>query len=257
MALVLVLVVLLAFHLPRPSDGETHADFVVGSDREGGGRLVALGAGETRIGLRQVVCVAGGCLWGASDPGFLALQEARSGAYPLRSGTRVRFELTSTQPEVSIRVGSTILRAPGETALSGTAPGLHLHPSWQLTLPEGTGGTYEISLRLIPEGGAYSPSLPLLLSLVAEVAPPPSATATMTSTPTPTSTLTPSHTASPSATSVPTLTPTPAEPTVTASATSSPTSPPSPTATATATWSPPTPPVCRGDCNQSVEVTVD
>lgn len=193
------------------------------------------------------VCLGGSCLFSSTDPGFITREEAPgAGLFPLTVGTSVAMEIVSIADEVSVLVGSKLLDEPGETATLGTAPGLHVHPTWQVTLPaSGAGATsFDVTFHLTA-AAPYASSASYSLALTI---PGPSPSATPLATPSPTAaTATPAPSASPTAgTPTPAVTPRPsATPAGTGSPaptpappTPSPSSAPAPTPTSVATSAP-------------------
>jgi len=201
-----------------------HADVSIYSTADGSGQLVADYDFGPKNQLFESFCVAGFCLYSSTNPGFVtpASDVPASALFALDSGTQLAFEVVAIASGASVKIGSAVLDAPGESASLGTATGVHLHPEWQLTVAQGTLGDFAVSFRVRRTSGgpayATSPTYVLVLSNV----PPP----TPTPLPTPTPTATPSP--APTASSTPSPTPTPSP---TASPTPSPTSTPTPTPT--------------------------
>jgi hypothetical protein len=75
----------------------------------------------------------------------------------------------------------------GAQATVGTMPGIHNHPSWQLTVPGDAFGEYRVAFHLISDSPAYGDS-PIYVAIVTNVPPPPQSptpTRTPRATPTP------------------------------------------------------------------------
>ncbi len=208
-----------------------HTDFAVASTAAGGGRLASDFDTTAKVFLPSNFCAGGQCLYSAADPGFVAASGDRPQAslYALKSGTAVTFEVVSIDTGASVKIGDVTLRTAGQTHRLGNAPGLHVHPSWQLILPSGVVGDYEIAFRLKGSGG-YLDSDIFRLTFSNRTA-----TATPTASPT-----------------MPPDTPTPTAAQATATATSEPTASATPTATATEVAR-----RCLGDCSGDTSVTVD
>lgn len=236
-------------------------DFVVGSSQPGGGQLLIVDWIERRtVPVYSVLCSSGVCLLSAVDPGFIGLpaDDLSKNAFALRPNVPVYLEIVSIESGASVRVGGTVLKQGGDRALLGRGATLHVHPSWQLTLPEGEAGRAVIHFRLTSTDRAYNPSQAYPVELLSANA----AVATPTPSLTPTPILT--RSASPTPTEV---APTPTEPIFLATPTQTPTQgEPSPSYSATpgitptATPTPTTPvtgPGCPGDCNDDGEVTID
>ena len=216
-------------------------DFSIYSTAQGGGALAtdfAFAPSE----VFQSACLGGFCLYSATDPGFITRDDAPAGLFPLASGTSVAIEIVSIADEASVLVGSKLLDAAGESASLGVAPGLHLHPTWQVTIPAGgsTASSFPVTFRLTTSG-AYAESQAYTLSLfVAGQGPTPGPTPSPSPKPTPTPT--PAATATPTATPAPTASPKPSATPAPSSATPSPSGSPRPSTTPTATAKPtPTP----------------
>lgn len=207
---------------------------VMGSTADGSGGLVG-GYDYTHHALvTPSATIAGFTIHTASVPGLtpLLVDDPGNGEYVLNDGTTLSFTLTAPlDAGVSVKIGSTVLDAVGETALVGTfqlatADQFHVHPTWTLTVPSGTATTRQASFRLTAPGYTQSPVYTILLSNIA-----PTPTATVTVTPTPTVTVT--TTVTPTATA--TVTP---DPGATATATSTTDATVTPTASGAPTASP-------------------
>jgi hypothetical protein len=70
---------------------------------------------------------------------------------------------------------------PGESSLIGTTPNLHNHPTWQLRLPAGEEGDYNLQFRLTTDSPLYSNS-DTFTAILTNGDPPPTATPTPTPT---------------------------------------------------------------------------
>lgn len=127
------------------------------------------------------------CLYSNIDPGFMAPTDAvaGSGYYRLVDGTTASVEIVSADAGLSMNVNGQKLYQPGDTALLGTMPTIHVHPSWQLVVPGGEFGDYHISYQLKSGSAAYADSAVYDL-VVTNVQPTPDS-----STPTPTPQATP------------------------------------------------------------------
>jgi hypothetical protein len=100
------------------------------------------------------------CLYSNIDPGFMAPTEAvaGSGYYRLVDGATVSVEVVLADAGLSMNVNGQKLYQPGDTALLGTMPTIHVHPSWQLVVPGGQFGDYHISYRLKSGSAVYTDS---------------------------------------------------------------------------------------------------
>lgn len=210
-----------------------HSDIAIWSTASGGGQLVAR-IDNTRVRIFRNVCAGGRCLYSATDPGFLtpAQGSAPPGLFPVAAGTRISMVIVAIDPGVTVRLGDTRLDRPGAAGFLGTAPDVHIHPSWQVLTDENTIADFNVAFRLTA-ATSHGESEPLVVTLTNDDAPP---------------TATPAIEPHPAASATPTLAPEPPPLTSTATATAS----PEPTPT-----SPPDPRSCPGDCNGDGVITVD
>ena len=207
-------------------------DFSIYSSAPGGGAL-ATDFVFAPSEVFQSACLGGFCLYSATDPGFITRSTAPTGLFPLASGTSVTLEIVSIADEASVLVGSKLLDEAGESASLGAALGLHLHPTWQVTIPASgpPAATYPVTFRLTASG-AYAASETYTLSLfIAGQGPTPSPTQSPTPTPSPVPSPSPAPTASP--TPAPTASPKPSATPAPTSATPAPSASPRPTVTPT------------------------
>jgi hypothetical protein len=213
-----------------------HDDLSIYSTASGGGALAVVGPLEEKVLVtpRLPFCPGGICPYSATDLGFVtpAADQPGGGLRSLNPGTQVSFVLVAIDAFASVKIGTTVLADAGESASLGAATGLHVHPEWQVSAPEGQRSDYPLQFRLTTSSPAYDDSIVYTLTLTNDptgsgASPTPSATA-----------LPPSATPSGAPVSA---TPTPAE---TASA--------APTTTVSAV-----PERCAGDCNGDGSVTVN
>lgn len=211
---------------------------VMGSTANGSGALVGGYDYAHHVLVTPSTTIAGFTIHTASVPGLtpLLVDDPGNGEYVLDDGTTLSLTLAAPlDAGVSVKIGSTVLDAVGETALVGTfqlasADQFHVHPTWTLTVPSGTATTRQVSFKLTAPGYAESPVYTILLSNIA-----PTPTATVTVTPTPTVTATTTATATVVATLTATSTPglgatatSTAAASATATATGAPTATPTP-----------------------------
>jgi len=204
-------------------------DFSIYSTAPGGGSLTTDGT-LPPAPVFPSVCLGAFCLFSATDPGFITRDASPGpGFFPLVAGTSVTMEIVSIADEASVLVGSKLLDEAGESASLGTAPGLHLHPTWQVTVPSSgeTESSFPVRFRLT-SGAPYVASSEYTLMLTLP-APPPTPTPVPTPSPAPTATPVPTTavTASPGPTATPGASVTPA-PTPSLVPTSAPTPQPTP-----------------------------
>ena len=116
------------------------------------------------------------------DPAFNAqvTDDPADGIYHLKNHTLVKMRITAIDPGVSVGFAqtplskATTLTKPGDTAIIGRMPYLHVHPEWLLQVPAGVMGEFHLSFQVLAAG--YRPSV--------------SYAATMTNIPPPTTTTT-------------------------------------------------------------------
>jgi hypothetical protein len=157
------------------------------STADGGGALAVQWDFTEKVQTVESFCAPdqSSCLYSNIDPGFMAPTEAvaGSGYYRLVDGTTVSLEVVSADAGLSMNVNGQKLYQPGDTALLGTMPAIHVHPSWQLVVPGGQFGDYHISYQLKSGSSAYADSA-VYDFIVTNVQPTPD-NSTPTPTPTP------------------------------------------------------------------------
>jgi hypothetical protein len=128
------------------------------------------------------------CLYSNIDPGFMAPTDAvaGSGYYRLVDGTTVSVEVIAADAGLSMNVNGQKLYQPGDTALLGTMPTIHVHPSWQLVVPGRQFGDFHISYRLKSGSTMYADSAVFTLDVTNVQPTPDASTPTPTVTPEPT-----------------------------------------------------------------------
>lgn len=189
----LAAIALLAWLVPAPLRACTGLNCMnVYASADGGGALLVQWDFATRpVQTFQSLCTAGRCLYSSIDPGFLAGEPpAPEGAFVVANGIVVALEMVAIDDGLTLRINGTPLRAAGDRATLGTIPSLHNHPSWQLNLPEGVRGTYEVAFRITTVSSLYDDS-PVYTALVTNLEPTPQGSSTPSATPTPTPTATP------------------------------------------------------------------
>lgn len=189
------------------SSAAQEVDLSIYSTADGGGALVVVGDFDTpaRVTPRLPFCPGGICPYSAVDPGFVTPSDDRlaEGLFALASGTIVGLVAIAVDDAASVKIGSTVIDAAGESASLGTASDLHVHPEWQVQAPQGEVGTYAVTFRLTTSATAYDDSQPYTLVLSNGAAASPTATALPSDTPTPPLS-TPSPTATPTSEATPT-----------------------------------------------------
>jgi len=212
-----------------------HGDLLIYSTENNGGALTVDYDFGPKVLIFQNVCLGGLCLYSSSDPGFMSPSAdlPDESLFGLAANTQVSIEIVAIAAAASVKVGDTVLRMPGESARLGTAPGLHDHPSWQVTTAAGAPpADFPVSFKLTTPR-RYDASQTFTLTLTNNLA---EETSTPSATPTPSPSVTPTYTQPPSATPTSTRT---ASPTITPTSTQSETPVPSATRTETPTEPPP------------------
>lgn len=149
---------IVAVSLPAAAH-ETGVPFVfVGATADGGGALAAEHSFAAPIELTEDAQVGGLIRYTAADPSFEPPEDEDGDLFFLDDGTTVRVEITAVSPGTAIKLGGIELVEVGDAVVLGTAPNLHQHPVWQLTLPEGTRDCRTISFRLTTDSPTYAPS---------------------------------------------------------------------------------------------------
>ncbi len=187
-------------------------DVRIYSDAPGGGALVAADFDFSAPNpISESFCVGGTCLFATTDPGFRTPPMDRPGEslFALDAGTVVLLEIVAIHESASVKVGANVIDAPGESASLGTATGVHLHPEFQVVLPEGTTGQFPVSFQVTGTGYGESPVYDLVLSNEPAPSPNPSPRPTPSPSPIPSPSPGPSRTPTPSSTPASTPTPMP------------------------------------------------
>ena len=141
-----------------PARAQHTGDMLIAATVAGGGAL-ALGYDFAQP-VRTSLSFAGptSSLFSTTNPGFDVLVAAGGGLHPLPSGVPVTLQITAVDAGVSLKIGTVTLDAVGATRLLGTTPDIHLHPSWQLVLPNGTTATRSVSFRLTTTASGFAAS---------------------------------------------------------------------------------------------------
>jgi hypothetical protein len=163
------------------------------STHPGGGALtIYWDFAHQKIQTAKSFCASGKCLYSTIDNGFITTTPPPAdGYYSLVDGTSVSFEVVAIDPVVSVHINGVALAMPGDTELLGTSPTLHVHPSWQITVPDGTPpADYPLSFKLTTSSVLYTDDtvfdvVVTNLPTPTPNEPTPSSTPTVTATPTP------------------------------------------------------------------------
>ena len=112
------------------------------------------------------VSAGGSNLFVAIDPGFNPIEADEPGFFAVADGTEITIEVVAADPGVSLKLNDAILDAPGESVVLGIVPDVHIHPEWQVVLPDDA----ELAPRTItfkataPPPYADSPPVTLILA---------------------------------------------------------------------------------------------
>jgi len=133
----------------------------------------------------QSFCASDGsaCLYTTIDPGFMAPDPPApaDGLFRIADGTNVSIQIVAADSGLSIHVNGQKLYQPGDTALLGTQPPIHNHPSWQIVVPANQYGNFNLSYMLTTDSSAYTNSQ--VYTQVVTNVPPPEETPTPTPSP--------------------------------------------------------------------------
>jgi hypothetical protein len=128
------------------------------------------------------------CFYSSIDPGFMAPPDdpdPTDSFFRLVDGTRVSLVIVAIDPDVTLNVNGNKLTKPGDSALLGTMPTIHVHPSWQLLVPPDQVGDFSLAYMLTTTSALYAAS-DVYTATITNIPPPP------TDTPSPTPVVTPS-----------------------------------------------------------------
>ena len=138
-----------------------HEHMYIGSDQPHGGALV-LRYDFNRAFPLSPDPTGDGFL--GTDPAFNSqvTDDPASGIYRLKNHVIVKMRITAMDPGVTVGMEKTplspakTLTKPGDTAIIGRMPYLHVHPFWRLNVPPGVTGDYHLSFQVLAAG--YHPS---------------------------------------------------------------------------------------------------
>lgn len=149
-----------------PARAQHAGDMLIGSTASGSGALGLAFDFDARVRVFESASGGGNVLYSSTDPGWDLLASPASGLVPLAANTTVSVQITAIEPGVSLKIGATTLSAAGQTRLLGTAPSIHVHPTWQLVLPQGVQGERRVSFTMTSgtPGYAASPAYTAILS---------------------------------------------------------------------------------------------
>jgi hypothetical protein len=127
------------------------------STEEDGGQLVLdWEFDEKKIQTYEIFCAGGDCLYSTLNPAFLAHrgEPPTPDLHPLTAGTEVSVQIIAMEETSRVLVNGERLDAESlaegndEVVLGTMEQDLHVHPTWQISVPEEEFGDYPISLRV-------------------------------------------------------------------------------------------------------------
>jgi hypothetical protein len=139
------------------------AAYAIRSTGDSSGALACSDGPVGTLPLSVSTCAGGTCLLIHSDVAFATPDKdlASPPLYALDRDTAVRLQLVSADSGASVKVGSTVLDSPGESAQLGTAWSLHAHPILQVTAAQGTEAAWTIVVKLTTKSAKYTESAPI------------------------------------------------------------------------------------------------
>lgn len=149
---------------------DASGDMAIGSTRRARGALAIAYDWTTPVRVAFSDALGSLVIHAAVDPGFAPVTDDGSGLFPLRADTEVHVVLVANDPaRTALKVGETLLTAPGDRALLGVmrAGGLHQHPEFQLRARGDAADFAEgrLAFRLESPSGTYRPSVVYALDL--------------------------------------------------------------------------------------------
>jgi hypothetical protein len=139
------------FFTAMASAHDTGVPFIfVGSTEAGGGALAAdHGLAAPVVVAASTEPIDGFVLYTADVPSF-DNPEDEDAIFMLPEGARVGVEIVARAEgdTVAMKLRGVTLRAVGDSVTLGTAPSLHAHPEWQLTLPVDVVACQSLAFRL-------------------------------------------------------------------------------------------------------------
>lgn len=154
-----------------------HEDISIYSTANGSGTLVI----DYDFGPRQRVtnrlpggmCPGGSCFYSSTNPGFVTPRndEPGEGLFALNGGTPISFVVQAIAEGTSVKLGSFVVDAPGESTLIGVVD-IHRHPEWQVEAPDGTIDDFPVTFLLRDTSGTYDDSEPVTLVLTNDTSSP-------------------------------------------------------------------------------------
>jgi len=140
----------------------------VRSTGDGFGRLTVTGLPTGKLLLVQGSCAGGSCLFTNDDITFAAPYEdlVEPASFALQSSTAIRLEFVSADPGASVKFGSNVLDAPGESVQIGSAWSMHSHVKLQVSAAQAQLADWTIVVRLTTKSSNYesSASIPFVVT---------------------------------------------------------------------------------------------
>lgn len=163
--------------IPAFAAAQGHREVDIFSTQQSSGELTLdLGGGGNTIPVFESLCAAGECLYSTVEIGVVSpdVGVPEESFFPLDTGSRVSLEVVAIDAAVTVKLGQQVADAPGDVLDLGIAPGIHVHPEWQVVAPEGVEGDFPLSVRLRSQQPTpYTESQVIDLLLSNRAGPPP------------------------------------------------------------------------------------
>jgi hypothetical protein len=141
-------------------------DIFLGASAADGGALALDYDFAQEVATPLSLSAAGQNLFVTVDPGFNPILENEPDLFVVAEGTEIVIEVTAVDPGVSLKLNGEIADAPGKSVVLGTFPDVHIHPEWQVVLPEDAAlEPRTITFRATAPAGAYEASEEYTLTL--------------------------------------------------------------------------------------------
>jgi hypothetical protein len=137
--------------VPAFAAAQGHREVDIFSTSDGSGELTLdLGAGGPTIPVFESLCAGGECLYSTVEIGIVSpdVDVPEESLFALDTGARVSLEVVAIDAAVTVKLGQQVADEAGDVLDFGIAPGIHVHPEWQVVAPEGVEGDFPLSVRL-------------------------------------------------------------------------------------------------------------